>query len=245
MEGETNMVNTDHKIVPTVLDDGVAGNVGEDNEDKKFWMRQPSILFKEFCIFPCRDNSFVQNMNCISTLTVVIGAVLLLFGFQPNYVVLGVFIVLVLIAAFVNLRFKNKEGFAKTGHYLDDDFIQTNVTPLYAEEWHLDPPAYELVTAVADDGRDFTEPVYGKKYGMEPPLAPYRQYLTRTNLLPSDEAEVSLFSGGATGARTFANDAFLRHDLSHRENTMRMYKKINNRRYRSLGYDTISPFTSF
>lgn len=215
--------------------------------NKKFWMEDPLVLLKDFCIFPQQDHSFHQNMNCLTTVILLTTAILLLFKFSANYVLLGALLSLVLVAAYVKFHDSksDREGFSRDPRHVNDDFIQTNVTPLVAEEWQLNPPAYELVVNDDSDGRDPTQRVFGKNTYMEPPLAPYRQYLTRTNLLPSDEAEISLFSGGATGARTFMNDQFTRRTVAFRENMTRLYKKINNRRYRNLGYDTISPYSSF
>lgn len=212
----------------------------------KFWLSQPDVLIKQFCVFPSPKNTFNKNMNCITTVIVLIGIILLFFKIQVMYVILAMLISILCIAIFTKMHNKRrKEGFARDPHYLDDDFIQTNVTPLVAEEWHFNPPAYELVSQISGDGRDFTEPVFGKKQYMEPPLVPYRQYLTRTNLLPGDEAEINLFDGGVTGARTYMNDAFTRHALSFKENMSRLYKKSNNRRYRMNNYEVISPYTSF
>ena len=263
---------------------------GKENcNHPKFWTSDPLVLLKNFCVFPTKDSTFNQTMNCLTTLTVVVSGVLLFCGLSPKWVCLSAVTIIAAIAIYTNTQNTNcgenknkkqemkrgvsrknekgqyetrvdylaegkmgddeegdlKEGFSKDGHHLDSDFIQTNVTPLVAEEWHYNPPAYELVSAVASNGRDPTERVYGKRYDMEPPFAPYKQYLTRTNLLPGDEATVSLFSGGSVGARSFANDAFTRHTLAYRENMTRLTKKLNNRRYRNLGYDTISPYTSF
>lgn len=213
--------------------------------DIKFWLQDPSVLYKNFCLLPGRDKSMNQNMNCLTTVIVIVGVALLCFKVNITYTIIGTLVALLLVAFCANYFKKKKEGFARDPHHLDDDFIETNVTPLVAEEWHFDPPSYELVSDIASDGRDFTQRMYGKGYYMEPPFAPYRQYLTRTNLLPGDEAELSLFNGGVTGARTYMNDAFTRHDLAFKENMSRLYKKLNNRRYRQLGYDVISPFTSF
>jgi Family of unknown function (DUF5762) len=239
---------TEHKTsvhVPTSDDE--RDHHKKKHRRSKFWLDDPGVLFRRFCLIPKRGNSLNENLNCLTILVVVIAVVLLLLNFPNNYVLLGALLLLVIIATIAQTcGGDDKEGFARDPHYVSgDDFIQTNVTPLVAEEWQFNPPAYELVSAVAADGRDPTEKVFGRGYEAIPPFAPYRQLLSRTNLMPNDEATVSLFSGGVTGARTFANDAFTRHTLASREDQTRLYKKINNRRYRSNGYDTISPFTSF
>jgi hypothetical protein len=236
----------DSRVVPTQLNFGPEDDPHPTphHDGIKFWMDEPSVLLKHFCLFPQQTNSLNQNLNCLTVVVVVVTAVLLLLKFPYNYVLIGALLVIVLIAAMAKCG--NKEGFARDPHYVEgDDFIQTNVTPLVAEEWQFNPPAYELVTNMASDGRDPTQRVFGKNYEMEPPFAPYRQYLTRTNLMPNDEREATLFSGGVTGARTFMNDAFTRHTVAFREDMTRLYKKINNRRYRNLGYDVVSPYTSF
>src|SRR5271156_2774809 len=130
-----------------------------DLHKDRFWLEDPCVLLKTFCIFPSRDKTRTENLNCITTLAVIVAIVLILFKFPINYVLLGLFVVIVLLIA-MNQQGKKegldmeeldttgeyKEGFSKTDRFVDDDFIQTNVTPLFAEEWQFTPPAYELIT---------------------------------------------------------------------------------------------------
>lgn len=130
------------------------------------------------------------------------------------------------------------EHFSVTPTYTGTDFNQTVVPPTYAEEWQIPPPAYDLYTNVPYPD-SFETPLRPQSY-------PYGQYLTKTNLLPSDEYYTHLGCGGARSAREYANSAFLRHDLARRENLTRIYKKKLARRYRHNGSnDVFSPFTSY
>jgi hypothetical protein len=134
------------------------------------------------------------------------------------------------------------EHFSVVPTYVGTDFQQTIVAPTFAEEWQIPPPAYDLYTQVPYPGASqdtFETPLQPKSY-------PYAQYLTRTNLLPSDEYFTHLGCGGARTAREYINSTFLRHDLAYRENMTRLYKKRLNRRFRhNNSGDTVSPFSSY
>lgn len=133
------------------------------------------------------------------------------------------------------------EDFTIVPTYVGTDFQQTIVAPTFAEEWQVPPPAYDIYTQVpypGDSADTFEQP-------MKPQSYPYGQYLTRTNLLPSDEYYTHLGCGGARTAREYVNSTFLRHDLARQENMTRIFKKKLNRRFRHNTQDTFSPYHSY
>jgi len=76
-------------------------------------------------------------------------------------------------------------------------------------------------------------------------MYPYGQYLTRTNLLPSDEEATHMLNGGPRQAREYVNSNFARHTIAFRENMTRLYKKKLARRFRSNNNDVFSPFQGY
>ena len=135
------------------------------------------------------------------------------------------------------------ENFTVTPTFLGTDFPQTVVAPLFAEEWQVPPPAYDIYINQAPNCNEasyqaFTAPLRPQAY-------PYGQVLTSMNTLPGDEYAVRMMDGGSTRARQYMNNQFLRHDLARRDNQMRIYKKALNRRFRHTSCnDVVSPWTS-
>lgn len=119
------------------------------------------------------------------------------------------------------------------------NFKHMTVSPLYAEEWHVRPPSYDIYTNVPvetdkkinniEDPRDY----------------PYGQYLCNTNILPSQDKHISLYCNGKACALGYINSNFAQHDIAYRENMTRILKLKMKRRFRHNTYDTFSPFNSF
>jgi hypothetical protein len=135
----------------------------------------------------------------------------------------------------------NTEHFTVTPTYIGDDFQQTVVAPLFAEEWRVPPPAYDMYSndTIADVAF-IEEP--------RPQTWPYGQVLSSVNFSPSDAYTLNMNpTGGAKEARSFANNLITRNEMASREQFTRIFKKTLQSRFRhntSVG-DTFSPFTSY
>ncbi len=223
----------------------------------QFWIENPCELFRNIVLFPNKDMSKVDKLNALSRLIIVITIIMYFMKFEHwlIFLLISLFIIIILqysgtcdgadstnnINVDANDVNNKKENFTVVPTYVGTDFSQTTVAPTYAEEWVIPPPAYDLYTQV---------PEYGENkdtfnYPLKPQSYPYGQYMTRTNLLPSDEYYTHLGCGGTKEARSYINGAFLRHDLAHRENISRIYKKKLNRRFKHNTNDTYSPFASY
>jgi len=124
--------------------------------------------------------------------------------------------------------------------YEPERFDHIAVSPIFAEEWHVRPPIYDLYENrpqpvsenppnKIDDPRDY----------------PYGQYLTVSNLLPGEERKVNLFCNKKSSALAYINNQFTRQDVAFRENMTRILKKKLHRRFRHNCYDLWSPYQSF
>lgn len=118
-------------------------------------------------------------------------------------------------------------------------FTHTTVSPIFAEEWHVRPPVYDMYV-----NRPRPPPASIKKVE-DPRDFPYGQYLTHTNLIPSTEKQIDLFCNSRGAAIGYVNSSFTQHDIAFRENITRILKKKLQRRYRHECNDTFSPFYSF
>lgn len=113
----------------------------------------------------------------------------------------------------------------------------TVVSPIYSEQWHVYPPAYDIV----DNYPHPRDEVIDVK---DPRDFPYGQYTSRLNLIPRQEYQTRLFCNGRSDAEGYIYDLFTINDISFRENMTRILKQKLRQRYRHNGYDTFSPYTS-
>lgn len=211
---------------------------------QKFWVEDPMVLVKNICnIFPTEGMDDVEKLNSLTRLALIISGALFYLKYD-QWMIFLVGSLVVILWMWYSKHGNNKhddtkrENFTIVPTYPGTDMHQTTVAPLYAEEWQIQPPAYDLYENSPPGNITFEEPIHPQQY-------PYGQYLTKTNLLPSDEFATHQLNGGTREARNYANTAFLNHSLAHRENMTRIYKKSLERRFRSNSNDTFSPFSSY
>jgi hypothetical protein len=206
--------------------------------EPKFWVEDPCILLTDLNFIPCKKQSLNSNLNALTRSAIVAAVVLYLF----NYTFWLTFLLIALLVIIV-LKYMKKEhdsfqeGFSVVPTYQGLDMQQTTVAPMFSEEWQIYPPAYDLYENLPPPVT-FEEPLKPQSY-------PYGQYLTTTNLLPSDEEHTRMLNGSVRDAREYANSSFLRHDLAYRENMSRIYKKSLARRFRNNCNDTFSSYSSY
>jgi len=223
--------------------------MSSNNTSKTFWLEDPCKLFSSFKFFPTSDMTKTEKLNALTRLALVIAGIMYFMKYEHTltFVVLALLLIVALNYSgedkfeIQTTKVDNIEDFTIVPTYIGTDFQQTIVAPTFAEEWQVPPPAYDLYTQVPYSGPskdNFETP-------MQPQSYPYGQYLTRTNLLPSDEYYTHLGCGGARSAREYVNSSFLRHSLAHQDNMTRIIKKKLNRRFRQNSQDTISPYSSY
>ena len=204
---------------------------------EKFWIDDPCEIF-DIRIFPTADMTKDEKLNALTRLTILVSIALYASKYNQWYIFLIVSLLLIMA---VKTRNKTppmlKEDFTLVPTYTSTDMNVTTVAPLFAEEWQIYPPSYDLYTNTPPQ-TTFKEPPTPQSY-------PYGQYLTRSNLLPSDEHATHLLNGGTRQAREYVNNSFLRNELGFRENMTRLYKKKLARRFRHNCNDTFSPYHSY
>lgn len=211
--------------------------------NQKFWAENPCILATDMKIFPTSEMSTNEKLNALTRLIIII-AVIMYFMKYPQwltFVTIALLIVVLLKYCKVEKDSKDtREDFTIVPTYTGTDFQQTTVSPTFSEEWQIPPPAYDQYTKVPylENPDTFQAPLRPQSY-------PYGQYLTRTNLLPSDEYYTHLGCGGPQTAREYINSTYLRNDLAFRDNMTRILKKKLARRFRHNCNDTFSPYHSY
>ena len=211
----------------------------------KFWIEEPCILFTDLVFLPTAGMTREQKLNALTRLAVAISGTMYVMEYKYWVQFLSVSVAALVIINYAekakeeNAK-KKQEGFSIVPTRIGDDFHETVVAPIFAEEVRVPPPAYEMESEVDFTDIPFEEPLRPQSY-------PYGQYLTRTNLLPSDEYLAHMNpTGGAKNAREFANNAFTKHTMAFRENMTRIHKKSLARRFRSNNLnDSFSPFNSY
>lgn len=222
----------------------------------EFWINDPCALF-DCKIFPTQSMTKTEKLNALTRLAIIIAIIMYIMEYKHWFTFLLIALLVIVIIEYSG-KSKNVEGltcgsdmlengmlendaeiegFSVVPTYVSDDFSQTIVAPTYAEEWHVPPPYYDIYSNVpAYD--TFQEP-------MTPQAYPYGQYLTRTNLLPSDEYFTHQMDGSMVAAREYANNAYLRNDIAFRDNMTRITKKKLQRQFRQNCNDTFSPYSSY
>ena len=208
--------------------------------EEKFFVEDPCQLFAHLYIFPTQSMTIDEKLNALTRLAIIISLIMFALDYNHWFTFLILSLLFIVLIKYVGKKNSaGKESFSIVPTYDSTDFQTTIVSPLFSEEWQIPPPAYDLYTQVPYGKNDtFDEP-------MKPSSYPYGQYLTRTNLLPSDEYYTHLQCGGPSQAREYYNSAFLRQRLANQENMTRLYKKKLERRYRNSCNDSFSPFSSY
>lgn len=201
---------------------------------EKFWLNDISELLS--CkIIPQSSMTEDERLNALTRLIMISSIVLLLLkqDWWVTFLLAGVLLVIIIKYG------RKKEGYSAIASYSSPDSTQTIVSPIFAEEYQIPPPAYTLISnEPPSTPLDATEQFPIASY-------PYGQYLTKTNQLPQDEYMISMSGGSTNIAREYANSAFLRHRIAQQEDATRIYKKTLGRRYKNNTNDTFSPFSSY
>jgi hypothetical protein len=231
---------------------------------EKFWVEDVSVLLSNVRLLPLGTMTREEKLNVLTRLTLLAGGVLyaLKWPWWKEFIFASLIIIIIFnynqfTCSLTGATHSIREGFSVTPTFGPNDpaISQTYISPLFAEEWQVNP---ELRSS-----RKLKTGTEGKIYPSsllldhKPKSYPYGQYLTKTNLMPSTEAQLASASEqgkgmmnrtlGVTSARSFANSEFLRNDLAFRENMMTTYKRKLNRRYDQNsgyagGYNIGSPY---
>lgn len=221
-------------------------------QPEKFWTEDPCILFTNIRLFPLREMSKDEKLNAVTRLAIAAsaGMYFMKYEFWFTFLLLALLIIVILKYNAGKESFSTKEpilettpvdlkeNFTLVPTYANPDFHTTTITPIFSEEWQVYPPVYDTYVNTPDPNVTFKAPLQPQSY-------PYGQYLTRTNLLPSDEEATHMLNGGPRQAREYVNGNFLRHTIAHRENMTRLYKKRIARRLRQNCNDTFSTYQSY
>lgn len=222
----------------------------------KFWLEDPSDLFKNLSPIPDSKMNREEKFNALTWFVIYVAIVALLFVYnksgggsfgqmkscQVYYPFMFLISGLLLLALIYFSDKKDDTGGKKEGFSITPTttsaFVSTTVAPTYAEEWHEPPPEYTVIQEEPVTVPDYTE--------LEPEIYPYSQYVTNINMLPYDQYILKTDTNGTEKeARNFVNDAYTRHDLNFREESMRIYKTSLARRFRSRCADQFSPLQAY
>jgi hypothetical protein len=201
----------------------------------KFFIDDPMILFTHPQLVPGGSMTSNEKLNALARLAIIVGIILYFMQYE-HWAIFLIASILAIILLKVYYS-KNKENFTLVPTYPNPDMQTTTVAPIFAEEQQIIPPAYDLYVNDAPD-TSYMAPLIPQNY-------PYGVFMSKSNLLPSDEYASHMLNGGPKEAREYVNGAFIRHTLAHRDNMTRLMKKRLQRRFRQTTNDSFSPFHSY
>jgi hypothetical protein len=208
----------------------------QKEEGQKFWVEDLCVLFSPLTLIPTEKMTKNERLNALTRLVLVITAILFYIQYEYWLQVLLISLFAIVLFKYGGKKDGEKESFTVTPTFSSSDMNVTTCAPLFSEEWQIPPPAYDIYENTPQ-WETFTAP--------EPQVFPFGMYMTRTNLLPSDEQSIKFLNGGPRQAKSYINSAFIRNELSSRENLQALYKKKLARRFRSNSEDTFSPYSSY
>jgi len=207
-----------------------------------FWLKNPCILVEEMAIFPNDSMDVDQRLNALTRLCLLISLGMWFFGYKYwVYFFVGSLVMIIAIKIWE----KNiiKEGFTIPPTYTDGSAPMTTVPPLFAEEWQIPPPAYDVYN-MSDVNNPYTLAATESQECLnQQPYPIFSQYLSDTTLLPHQEEEVK--NRPLVDAQMYMTDARTRDEIDYRNNISRLYTNRFNREYRHGCFDQITPYSSW
>lgn len=113
---------------------------------------------------------------------------------------------------------------------------ETVTAPIYAEQWRIRPLEYDEYSQLA-----LPPSIHVNKID-DPRMYPYGQLLSKTNVLPRDEARIGLWVGEEPVAVAYMNSAFVRQDLEFRDSMSEIMKRKQGIRYKNNPYNYFAPY---
>ena len=215
-----------------------------DVKEVKFWLEDPSILLTDTVLVPTSCMTKVEKLNALTRLVLIITGVLY-FMKNDEYLKFLLISLIIIVVIYVSTKDKiieNYGGGIRTFIPDEPTFTRTIIEPVYSESQRMPTLVYDH----AESREPSIELIPSETvYDIDPRSYPYGQYMSRTNLLPSDEKQITRGSGRLKDAKTYANSTYLVNNLKHREEMIRIHHKKINRRFRHGTNNTVSPFSSW
>lgn len=216
--------------------------MGQNDGNEKFWVDDPTALISNFQLLPSKDMSLNEKLNTLTRLAIICSVVMYFMEFEYWLIFLITSILIVVSLKYLSVANK-KEGFSIPPTYADGSAPMTTVPPLFAEEWQIPPPAYDIYN-MSDMENPWTELACESQQCLnQQPYPIYGQYISDTTVLPSQEEEIK--NRPLKDAQQYMTDAFTQDQLDYRNSMTRLFVNKINREYRSGCFDQISPYTSW
>lgn len=126
-------------------------------------------------------------------------------------------------------------GAMNTGPYPYID-RETVTAPIYAEQWRIRPFQYDEFSQLAEP------PAVEVNKIDDPRNYPYGQLLSRTNVLPRDEARIALWAVEEPMAVAYMNSAFVRQDIAFHDSMGEIMRRKQAIRYKNNPYNSFAPY---
>jgi hypothetical protein len=216
---------------------------GEDTDKVQFWLNNPCNLAKDCSLFPTSTMPVDEKLNSITRLVLVIGVTLWALKYEYwNLFLLGGLLAIIIIK-YISESKTVSEGFTIPPTYVDGASPMTTVPPLFAEEWQIPPPAYDVIN-MQGVNNPYTEVACESQTTLlQKPYPIFSQYITDTTIIPSEEEEFK--NRSLQDVKMYATDAYTRDQLQFRNDIIRPFVNRINREYRHGCFDQITPYSSW
>ena len=215
--------------------------MGGNNESIKFWLTDPCELVSNPSLIPTKEMSLNEKLNSV-TLLVLLGTVIMWFlDYEYWYLFLVGGLALIIIIKIISER--KKEHFTIPPTYVDGSSPMTTVPPMFAEEWQIPPPAYDVYN-MSDVENPYNQLAYNSQIDLnKQPYPIYSQYISDTTVLPQEEEELK--NRPLRDAQFYMTDAVTRDEITFRNDMIRPFVNRINREYNHGCFDQITPYSSW
>lgn len=208
-----------------------------------FWLTDPCELIRNPSIIPTKEMDINETLNSIALLSLIGGFIMWLLDYEYWYFfIIGAFAITIIIKIITEKK-QYKEGFTIPPTYVDGASPMTTVPPMFAEEWQIPPPAYDVYN-MSDANDPYNELAYNSQADLiKRPYPIYSQYLSDTTVLPQEEEELK--NRPLRDAQFYMTDAITRDELTFRNDIIRPFVNRINREYKHGCFDQITPYSSW
>jgi len=214
----------------------------ENSKKMQFWLNDPCSLARNITLLPAPDMGINEKLNSLTRLILIIG--LVLWALDYKYWLMFIIGALLCIVVLKYLSdSKKSEGFTIPPTYADGASPMTTVPPLFAEEWQIPPPAYDVIN-MEDINNPYNQAACeSQETLLQKPYPIFSQYISDTTIIPSEEEEYK--NRPLREVQNYATDSFTRDQIEFRNNMMRPFVNRLNREYKHGCFDQISPYSSW
>uniref|UniRef100_A0A6C0M195 Minor capsid protein P9 transmembrane helices domain-containing protein n=1 Tax=viral metagenome TaxID=1070528 RepID=A0A6C0M195_9ZZZZ len=201
--------------------------------DTDFWVDDITALFDKLTPFPTPKMTLNQKLNALTIMAVIATGILVYIKFPLWHVFFVTSLLVIVIVKYTTdcKRMAVVETYTVPDTTIESADILPTIPSADDGEWQVHPPTYANYELLEDSQK---------------PMGEYNlmgEYMTRTNLLPADEAHVANMS--LADSKVYMHNQRTTDQLAYRNDMVRIFKNRINREYGHGCSDALSPQVSY